>query len=213
MKGFSFFVPLSFLLVVSCSNSGQVNSTVSGENTLKSKVSVKSEAAIWTSELDKDILTEKLTENPFIGKNVTLNPEAMNVSSQASENEKIYPELKGLGSLDSDSLKKESRKLVSDFCNDLIKGKDLYVSSKYVAKEKMFSYVFFVDDLKSNIDSGKHEIGFSKFYIGKSFLSGNEVQVPVRLYVNSGAKYVDLSIFLLETSSEITQIKIENIEK
>lgn len=213
MKRFSFFTAAFFLFAVSCSNSGQVTSSATGENTLKSKVSVKSEAAIWTSELEKNILTENLSENPYIGKSVSLKPETMNVSSAFSEKEKIYPELKGFGSLDSDDLKKESRQLVSDFCNDLINGKDLYASSKYVAKEKLFSYVFFADDLRSNIDSGDSEIRFSKFYIGKSFLSGKEVQIPVRLYVVSGAKYVDLSIFVSEVSSEITQIKIENIEK
>lgn len=220
---------LSALLFAACSNSGTSDEKlIDGENTLKHKIAAKSETSIWTYELEPETLTKDLSRSEGFSENVQVEPYIASLS--IFQNEKIYPELKDFGSLENESLKRSTYNLVSDFFQTFITStkktnepssdgssitSTIYDGEKYIRKDSIFTFVFFLEDLKLHYeDFGKPDSKFSfyRFEIGKSYMSGKEVQVPVRLYVKDLKNYIDVNVFVDETANLISQIKIERIK-
>lgn len=200
---------VSFLLFFSCSHNKPGFVEANGEDTLKTLIGIKSESALWTHEIEDKALSSDLSYINGISSGVRLSPTVLSASSVGES--KIYPTLKNFGSLNSESLKTESRNLVRGFCKSI--SDDLYSGVDYLEGDSLFTFIFFIDSLEKafegeNIKSNKNL--FKDFYIGASFLSGDEVQVPVRLV--KGKTNVDISLFINEKINKITQIKIDCIE-
>lgn len=220
-KEFSLIFIVFSVLFAACSNSGSSSENAfDGENTLKRKVSARSENVVWTYEMEPEILTKDLSHTEGISDNVAKEPYIANLS--VFQKEKIYPEIKDFGSLENESLKKSTYKLVSDFFSVFNSSANkassetttIYDGEKYIRKDSIFTYVFFLEDLKQYF-AGKSfgtEISFYRFVIGKSYLSGKEVQVPVRLYVKDLKNYIDVNVYVDESENLISQIKIERIK-
>ena len=192
------------LILLSCSRTeGSVSGSYDSD-TLKNLMKVKGEATLWTGEIEPEYLTESLRNHEEIAENVKLSSETFSIVSDKSE--KIFPYIEGFGSLDIESLGEKARTNAEGFCNCLME--DFYSAESYMYSSSVFSFVFFLDDLKNGFFSEEEEMKFSSFVLGSSFLSGDDVQIPIRLYADSKDRFVDIYIFLNEKDGKIRQIKI-----
>ncbi len=112
MKRVKFFIFILPFLFSSCSQT-ESDSTYSVNDTLKSVLVTKGESAIWTNELEPKFLTETLESYDKVSKDIKLSPEVLNIAD--SDAEKIYPQLKDFGSLDTESLSVSTGKIIKDF--------------------------------------------------------------------------------------------------
>jgi len=202
-----FFLLFSILFLFSACSKTESDASFNGNGTLKSLLVTKGESAVWTNELESSFLTETLETHDKISKDVNLTPEVLNISD--SDSEKIYPQLKDFGSLDTESLSSESNKIVKDFFDAV--STDLLSAESLMKSGSVFSLVFFADDLEKGF-SGKKQAEedsklFTSYLIGSSYLSGQEVQIPVRLY--NGKKFADITVFVDEKDNKISQLKID----
>lgn len=210
MKRVCLFV-FSFLFLFSACSKTDNGSSYNGNETLKSQLVTKGESAVWTNELEPKFLTETLESHEKISKSLKLSPDILNIADK--DTEKIFPQVRDFGSLDTEGLSPVTRKLVKDFFEAV--STDLFSAEIFMKPDSVFSLVFFADDLDKGF-TGKKQAEensklFTSFLIGNSFLSGSEVQIPVRLY--NGKKYADISLFVDESDNKISQIKIERMGK
>lgn len=213
------FLPLVFAFILSlfsCSKAENNDQYFQNNSTLKSLVTTKGESALWTTEIEKELLTSNLSKHDEINPHLKLSTEVFAVAS--AKNEKIYPYIENFGSLDLEGMSKEAYNLAEEFAKCLCS--DIYSAEKLMANDSLFSFVFLIDDLekdvfKRKIQSSEDEEGsckFESYVIGSSFLSGQDVQVPLRLYTGTGRTCADLVLFLNEKENKIKQIKIINRE-
>lgn len=206
------FLFLFLILTVSCSKGESADSYENARGPLKMTLAVKSEAAVWTNEVEGALLTEDIRKKEDIHENVRLVPETLTIVN--SNSEKIYPFVEGFGSLDLEGFSEKGLNLAYDFCDALCE--DINSAERLMAPGSMFSLVFFAEDLTDFFEkygsSSDTNNAFSSYLIGQSFLSGDDVQVPVRLYFNSKEHYTDIRVFLNEKEGKIKQIKIVRIK-
>lgn len=200
-----FIFSLPFLFSA-CSKTESV-STYNGNDTLKSVLVTKGESAIWTGELEPKFLTETLESHDKVSKGINLSTEVLNVAD--SDSEKIYPQLKDFGSLDTESLSVSTQNVIKEFFDAV--SSDIFSAENLMKNDSVFSLVFFADDLEKGFTGKKQSDDetklFTSYLIGNSFLSGSEVQVPVRLY--NGKQYADITVFIDENDNKISQLKID----
>lgn len=223
MRRVCLFTVLFLLLISSCSKA-EDSQSYEGNETLKNVLKTKGESAVWSRELESELLKERLSVHHNISDKIKLSPEILVVSNvpetelTGNTAEKIYPHLLDFGSLDTENLSKTAGDVVSDFCQALIQN--IYSAETIMDSGSIFSFVFFVNDLEKQFfqseisvseDGSTSNPAFTDFLIGTSFLSGEEVQVPVRLF--SENKICDISLFVNEKNKKIKQIKIDSIKK
>jgi len=203
------FCTVVFLFCLTACSKAQSEVQINEFKTIKALVTNKSEAAVWTNELEPGLLSAtsigemKIAEGVYPTKNLILVAESNN-------DEKIYPQIKDFGSLNTESLSSSSRKLAASFFDALCN--DVFTAETYFKPESVFSLVFFSSDLENGFLKNREqkkegEKLFTSYLIGSPFLSGSEVQVPVRLYKNK--EFVDISLFIDEKQNKISQVKIE----
>ena len=206
MKRVKFFIFILPFLFSSCSQT-ESDSTYSVNDTLKSVLVTKGESAIWTNELEPKFLTETLESYDKVSKDIKLSPEVLNIAD--SDAEKIYPQLKDFGSLDTESLSVSTGKIIKDFFDAV--SSDIFSAEHLMKNDSVFSLVFFAEDLEKGFTGKKKSDDESKLFtsylIGSSFLSGSEVQIPIRLY--NGKQYADITLFIDEKDNKISQLKID----
>ena len=199
-------------LCISCNNSSESKLVYNERDTIKEQIKEKGKNITWTSELEGNILSEKITRNQDkISSNI---PYTVDILKISPEQKKIYPELSDFGSLDSSLLKGGAKEKLVSFCNSLSENKedtDSYFNGKY-----LFSYIFFKDDLKngwvSYFSSDYPELNsgtlFSKYLVGEPFVNSDILQVPVRFFCNFGV--IDVTIYMNPFgSNEFYQITID----
>ena len=210
MKRSLFFV-FCILIFFSCSNSGNVTYTGSDGETLKKVILNKEDAAVWTRELESVRLTKKLNQIDSVQDSVSLTPDVLKITN--IQNEKIYPFVKDFGSLDISELNEEIYKTAQDFSDAL--SNDLFSVQSYFSEKSLFSYIFFLEDIKTVFFDGvipkSEQKVFDKYLIGKGYESGDEIQIPLRFYKESGN--IDLSIYISKDDLKISQIKIDRYVK
>lgn len=129
----------------SCSNAAEVKVVTEDPETLKSVVADKEFNVTWTNELEGERLTENIySDSEYISDYFYLSPDNVIVSHKNEE--PIYPELKGFGSLDTRNIPSSIKYIITSFCDalskDVLKGAEQYFDSNYY-----FNYVFFKTDL------------------------------------------------------------------
>lgn len=215
MKIWFYVVSVFLLIFVSCSNPENLSTENSLDETLKSLVSVKTEAAVWTSEIEGDRLTAEYSRKDFIDQNVKVSTETVKVSSFIED--PVYPILSGFGSLDVSGIPVSTLDTVKNFCTDI--SKNIFSGESYFDKSSLFSFVFFIDDLEKSFFETKilepeeesKNLFFDSFICGKAFYSENQMQVPVRFYKDKNI--LDVLLFVSSESNKISQIKITGMEK
>lgn len=224
------FLAVSMLIVffASCSQNSNVTYTGIDADTLKKVVQNKEDAAIWTRELESVRLTKNIRQIDSVADSIRLDADVVKVT--AIQGEKIYPVIKDFGSLDVSEIPVNIYQSSKNFADSL--SADLYSVLSFFNPSSLFSYVFFLEDLKvkffdgalpqkpvKNVEAGDDEINssvddfyvFDKYIIGKSFMSGSEYQVPIRFYMRSN--YLDVFIYISEENNKVSQIKIVSTSK
>ena len=147
MKSLLATLMTAFILfsLFSCSNAAEVKVVTEVPETLKSVVADKEFNVTWTNELEGDRLTENIySDSEYISDYFYLSPD--NVIISHKNEEPIYPELKGFGSLDTRNIPSSINYIITSFCDalskDLLKGPEQYFDSNYY-----FNFVFFKTDL------------------------------------------------------------------
>lgn len=229
--GIIFLVSFSFL---SCSNGAEVEDFASqpeieDENgqdyeTLKDIILEKGAKVSWTGELEGDrLIADVHRDVDHVSSDVGLSPIVVNVAG--GENDDVYPELIGFGSLDTRGLAGELRTFIEDFCKsfaeNVYSGPEKFFDSKY-----LFNFVFFRQDLEldwvknfgeefpqavfnrvekdSQGDSAYVPVLFTSWRLGAPISSGEILQQPVRFYCNQG--YVDFVLYVRLDNKKIYQI-------
>ena len=141
------FTSILVLTFISCSNVADVEVVTEAPSTLKSVVLDKEFDVTWTNELEGERLSENIySDSEHISDYYYLSPENVIVSHK--DEEPIYPELIGFGSLDTRNIPSSIKYIITSFCDSLTKdlshGAEQYFDSNYY-----FNYVFFKSDLIS----------------------------------------------------------------
>ena len=211
-----FFVILTSLFLVSCSNvaNGEIN--VIEEKTLKEIIDAKDTKITWAKELEEGRLTADISnDGQKISSGIALTPEVEAVVYDDSE--PVYPELPGFGSLDTRAVTGNLKNIISNFCSSL--SRNLYNGPQsYFDDHFIFNYVFFkldlADEWKNRFgvefpqkDDGKwHPSLFSHWTLGKPLLTGEIMEQPVRFYCKRG--FLDVTLYVRLDNNKIYQITI-----
>ena len=203
-----FFAFGILFFAASCSDNQAVFVSDPGE-TLRAKAAVKDADTLWTREIEKERLTQTIAEKNGILSSVKLEAESMIASlDQPAE---LYPFVSGLGSLDTSLVSRELQNALDAFISALSRNESADAS---FAPENLFSYVFFLSDLKSG---WKTHFGrdfpdaqtplFNSSLCASPFIDDAGAEVPVRFAFSGGS--VDVLLYF-EKDGET--YKINNIE-
>ena len=214
MKTKIFSALLVTLLFFSCSNTSTSKIITSDGNNLRETIQNKESSINWTKPLEENRLSESLEKNDNVNSAVKLTPEIMMVLK--SDFPPVYPYLEDFESLDTTDLlpiwRDLVRKLFEVLNTDIKTFPENMIDKKY-----MFNYVFFVHDLqeqwKENFNEEfKTEKAFSRYIIGKPFISDDIVQLPVKLFTEKGS----LNIMVIVKNDGrflVNQIEIKRWDK
>lgn len=181
---------------------------------MRETIQNKESSINWTKPLEENRLSESLEKNDNVTSSVKLTPEIMMVLK--SDFPPVYPYLEDFESLDTTDLlpiwRDIVRKLFEVLNTDIKTFPENMIDKKY-----MFNYVFFVHDLqeqwKENFNEEfKTEKAFSRYIIGKPFISDDIVQLPVKLFTEKGS----LNIMVIVKNDGrflVNQIEIKRWDK
>ena len=196
---------IGLFFLISCSNP-QVILVGAQEETLRNELQMKSEASVWTNELEAQRLSSPITSNVKTAEKVYNTPQMF--STIKGLQPALYPEIKGLESLDCSGRNTNLISTMNKFCKDLCKGTSNL--ENYFLDDYIFNYVFFKNDMNSIFSESKeNEVLFDRYLICRAFENENIAQVPLRFY--KGKEHIDLSVFLTyHNGYKITQIDIDS---
>ena len=201
-------VLVAAFFAASCSNNQIVIASDQGE-TLRAKTAAKDADALWTRELEKERLVQTIAENERVSPSVKLSPEAMIASLSASE--AAYPYIQGFASLDTSLISSELKRALDAFVMALSRNES---ADSSFAPENLFSYVFFLSDLKSgwkthfalDFPDAQKPLFTSSLY-GSPFIDEAGAVVPVRFGFSGG--FIDVLLYFEKDGETYT---IDNIE-
>lgn len=194
------------------------NNLNKNSETLKDVIEKKESSMSWTKELEGDILQEDIyIDAERISSNVYLTPEVISVVY--CNNNPIYPEIPGFGSLDTTLLQDSVRNVINEFAESI--NENIYtIPISVIHPDFIFNYVFFRNDLIENWElkfgekfpydnnEDKSKIKpitlFTKWIIGRPFTTGEIEKVPVRFYCQQG--FLDVTLYILLENNKIYQI-------
>ena len=204
MKKYIWLLPCIVLFgLISCSNP-QVILLTSQDDTLRNEVQEKSDSTLWTNEIEPERLSSKINSSIQTSEKSYNTPQLFSTIKDLQP--VVYPEIKGLESLDCSSMNTSLLSTMNKFCQELCKGTDKLEG--YFFEDYLFNYVFFKNDLNQIISEPEENL-FDRYLICRAFENENIAQVPVRFYKNKG--HIDLSVFLTyHNGYKITQIDIDS---
>ena len=203
------------VILFSCANSTTAVAADENSKTLRTETDEKNSLIQWTRELEPMRLKEDITLADNVDRSVKLNPQSVTVL--LSDVKPVYPSVPGFGSLDTSHLPPDARSVLDSFTSAVSKG---HGAEFTVAKDCLFSYVLFCDDLKTQ---WKQLLGesypetvsdddplFSSVIYGEPFIDEDDIQIPVRLIRKD--RYADILVSEEKTPDgyKINQIKIKN---
>ena len=196
---------IGLFFLISCSNP-QVILVGAQEETLRNELQMKSEASVWTNELEPERLSSTINSNIKTSEKAFNSPQMF--STIKGLQPALYPEIKGLESLDCSGMNTNLFSTMNKFCKDLCKG--ISNLENYFFDDYIFNYVFFKNDMNSIFSEIKeNEVLFDRYLICRAFENENIAQVPLRFY--KGKEHIDLSVFLTyHNGYKITQIDIDS---
>lgn len=223
----SIFLIIIITLTSSCSKN---NSTFqSTTTTLKQTINDIKNETVWSEEIEKDRLTQDISQAENISPSVNLSPAVYNNSKNIKELNGVYPYLEGFSYLDNSTLLPELKEIAETFCKNLSEGKDsssLFEENNnwefFVLAEDLKSYLKekfnfdYIDELSINkekeiADSNKNteenkdtekkiEIkNFSKYIFGKNYDTETQSEMPVRFFLQDN-NYFDLILYFTKTN-------------
>ena len=201
-------VLVAVFFAASCSDNQLLIVSDSGE-TLRAKTAAKDADTLWTREIEKERLTQTITEKNGILSSVKLEVESV-IASLAQPAE-LYPFVSGLGSLDTSLVSRELQNALDAFISALSRNESADAS---FASENLFSYVFFLSDLKSgwkahfgfDFPDAKTPL-FTSSLCGAPFIDEAGAEVPVRFGFSGG--FIDVLLYFEKDGETYT---ISNIE-
>lgn len=207
--------PVTFLFI-SCADSSGSKISSSEFLTLKEEVLDFNKKTNWTDAIEPDRLSSNIKKVNKIASNVKLSSTSLAARS-FTEDEILYPHLKGFGSLNTALVPPGLRTLISDFYEAFSAGKSLVSLTKtesiyvlalfyYSLKNNFPEYDAFVSKIKEGNSKDDSKL-FNRIIIGEPFIEGINYMVPLRLY--SDEKTLDLTLFCAEDkgSWKIDQIQ------
>lgn len=191
--------------LISCSNP-QVIILTSQEETLRNEVQIKADSTLWTNELEPERLSSTINSNIKTSEKAFNSPQMFSTIKELQP--AVYPEIKGLESLDCTAMNTSLLSTMDKFCQQLCKGTDNL--KDFFFEDYMFNYVFFKNDLNLLFkEPQKDEDLFDRYLICRAFENENLTQVPVRFYKQK--EHIDLSVYLTyHNGYKITQIDIDS---
>ncbi|MBM7022347.1 hypothetical protein [Treponema sp. Marseille-Q4523] len=201
-------VLVAVFFAASCSDNQAVIASDTGE-TLRAKAAVKDEDALWTREVEKERLVRTIETNEVLSSSVKLSPESLIASLSSSET--VYPCIQGFASLDTTLMSSELKSALDAFVSALSRNESADAS---FAPENLFSYVFFLSDLKSgwkthfalDFPDAQTPLFTSSLY-GSPFIDEAGAEVPVRFGFSGG--FIDVLLYFEKDGETYT---ISNIE-
>ena len=201
-------VLVAVFFAASCSDNQAVIASDPGE-TLRAKTAAKEADALWTREIEKERLVQTIAESGAVSSSIKLSPEAMIASLSLSE--AAYPYIQGFASLDTSLMSSELQSALESFVTTLFRNESADAS---FAPENLFSYVFFLSDLKSgwkahfgtDFPDAQTPLFTSSLY-GSPFIEEAGAEVPVRFRSSGG--FIDALLYFEKDEEVYT---INNIE-
>ena len=201
-------VLVAVFFIASCSDNQAVIASDTGE-TLRAKAAVKDEDALWTREVEKERLMRTIETNEALSSSVKLSPESLIASLSSSE--AVYPCIQGFASLDTTLISSELQTALDAFVSALSRNES---ADESFAPENLFSYVFFLSDLKSgwkahfdsDFPAAQTPLFVSSIY-GSPFIDDEGAEVPVRFGFSGG--FIDVLLYFEKDGETYT---ISNIE-
>lgn len=186
MKNFV-IVFMSFMIFLNgCSNSQMSDKIFHEENLLDEVNSLKSEYE-WTGELEKNRLAEKINSIDYIDKKNMLTSDTFLAFEAGVDRPILYPLLDGFGSLDISDTDANAIAIVNTLCNSLIAGSEC----EYLFEQNsIFTLVLFMNDTEG------FNFASSSFYVGKGYVDGGAVEIPVRMTTQNGL--LEFHVYLKE---------------
>jgi len=169
-----FFISIICLLFIACSNSPDSQLVMIEEDTLKSIITNKEQNVLWTSELEGDVLSKNISDFDFLVSGVKGNLNLLKV--MGSDNEAIFPEIKGFASLDFRNVPLVLKDFLISF-GDSLCNEDALLAEKYFDSSYIFTYVFFRHEME---EAGIKN--FSHYIIGRPYFFQDSLKVPFRFY-------------------------------
>jgi hypothetical protein len=214
LYGVSCIIFISALLF-SCANNTAAAAADENSRTLRTETEEKNASIQWTRELETMRLKEDITITDGVDRSVKLTPQSAAVIF--SDVKPVYPSVPGFGSLDTSLLPPDARSVLDSFTSAVSKGQGAESS---VAKEYLFSYVLFCDDLKTQWMQlfgepypeavSEDDPLFSSVVYGEPFIDEEDLQIPVRLIRKENHADILVSAEKTPDGYRINQIKINN---
>lgn len=209
-------VPVAFvsLSLTSCSGTQGISPTDLPQETLRVISARRSDAALWTGELEKTRLSDPVAHLSGLAPSVEPSLYSAAVMVPAAL---VMPSLSDFGSLDLSSLPASVRTAVDGFCRLVLAGED---ARSYMAEGMLFSLVLFYADVRQY---GRQLFSadiptplaaesvprpfFSAYIIGAPYAGEEDMEVPVRFLCADG--YIDCALFVtMHDEPQIQQIRI-----
>ncbi|MBQ9630406.1 MAG: hypothetical protein IJR49_02335 [Treponema sp.] len=205
-----FFITLVFALIflnifASCSD-GRNSILVREEETLRSISNNRESGVLWTKEIENSSLTKDISRYENI-----IN--AASVSSESvvalSNEEAIFPEIERLGTLDTRNIPDEIFLELTSFIKKISNTED---AISFIKEENIYTYIFFLHDLKSQWEENFKQAYpaakkiFTSYEIARPFVLDAVYEIPVRLYCNEG--FIDIHIFFDSIAKKIELLEI-----
>lgn len=201
-------VLVAVFFAASCSDNQLLIVSDSGE-TLRAKTAAKDADTLWTREIEKERLVQTIAASEAVSPSIKLSPETMIASLAASE--AVYPYIQDFASLDTSLMSPDLQKALDAFVAALSRNESADAS---FASENLFSYVFFLSDLKSgwkahfgfDFPDAKTPL-FTSSLCGAPFIDEAGAEVPVRFGFSGG--FIDALLYFEKDGETYT---INNIE-
>ncbi len=197
--------------VFSCANGTAAAFTDSSGDTLRTEADKKDAEILWTRELESMRLVQDISTADAVDKAVKLTPQSVAASSSVPSS--VYPFIDGFGSLDTSFIQQDLRTALDTACATVSSQQS---ADSLMADGCLFSYVLFLDDLKTGwkqtfgedlpgADAG--DLFTGKIY-GAPFIA-DDYEIPVRFECGKG--YADVLFYFIKNGSgyKISQIEIQ----
>lgn len=135
---FAVFPALFFSCAASDSDSALADETP----TLRYTATSLYEATVWTEEVELDRLTADISAVEGISSKLKLSPLIV-LAGKVSDSDKVLPELKDFGSLDTSLISSSLREMLFSFCDAVAKYKD---ADSFFSKDCLYSLALFYAD-------------------------------------------------------------------
>ena len=173
--------------------------------TIKNYVSDIENQTVWSVELEKDRLSQKLENaSEFISDGKSLTKD--NAKILKNFKSALYPSFSEFGSLDISNVEQKYLDFANKICASVVEmNKETLYS--YFPVNYRYNCIFFLNQMAKDPD-----LIFQRYIIGEPFKNENLIQFPVRFYCNMG--YVDVTLYLSsKQENSLYNIKIVKWEK